>query len=108
MTVFRNEDRGLRSNVAVDGERVRAYDKEAAAGTMTHIDYGINAFCADVFADVPDDRPVDLAEVHRAMIARGTLRAFAVSERWYEIGSPEGIAETERFIATRLAGEKPA
>ncbi len=34
------------------------------------------------------------------MIARGTLRAFPVSERWYEIGSPEGIAETERFIAT--------
>jgi len=107
MTVFRNEDRGLPSNVAVDGERVREYDKEAAAGTMTHIDYGINAFRADVFADVSDDRPVDLAEVHRAMIARGTLRAFPVSERWYEIGSPEGLAETERFIATRSAGEKP-
>jgi NDP-sugar pyrophosphorylase family protein len=108
MTVFRNEDRGLRSNVAVDGEHVRAYDKEAATGTMTHIDYGINAFRADVFADVSDDRPVDLAEVHRAMIARGTLRAFAVSERWYEIGSPEGLAETEWFIATRSAGDKPA
>ena len=107
MTVYRNDDHGLPSNVAVAGERVVAYDKQAALGTMTHIDYGINAFRADVFADVSDDRPVDLAEVHRAMIARGTLRAFPVSERWYEIGSPEGLAETEQFIAARSAGEKP-
>ncbi|GAC1658277.1 MAG: nucleotidyltransferase family protein [Candidatus Elarobacter sp.] len=106
MTVYRNEDRDHPSNVAIDGERVRAYDKQAAPGTMTHIDYGINAFRADVFADVSDDRPVDLAQVHRAMIARGTLRAFPVSERWYEIGSPEGLAETERFIASR-SGESP-
>jgi MurNAc alpha-1-phosphate uridylyltransferase len=108
MTVFRNDDAGHPSNVAIDGERVRAYDKQAAQGTMTHIDYGINAFRAVAFADVSDDRPVDLAEVHRAMIARGTLRAFPVFERWYEIGSPEGLAETERFIAARSAGEKPA
>jgi MurNAc alpha-1-phosphate uridylyltransferase len=107
MTVYRNLDRGLPSNAAIEGERVVAYDKQAAPGTMTHIDYGINAFRADVFADVSDDRPVDLAAVHRAMIARGTLRAFPVSERWYEIGSPEGLAEMERFIATRSAGEKP-
>ena len=107
MTVFRNDDRGLPSNVVLDGERVRAYDKKAAPGTMTHIDYGINAFDASAFDTVSDERPVDLAEVHRAMIARGTLRAFPVTERWYEIGSPEGLAETERFIRTRMTGEAP-
>ncbi len=106
MTVFRNDDREHPSNAATDGERVQAYDKQAAPGTMTHIDYGINAFRADAFADVSDDRPVDLAEVHRAMIARRTLRAFPVSDRWYEIGSPEGLAQTERFIATRSAGDR--
>ncbi|MGD0050315.1 MAG: NTP transferase domain-containing protein [Vulcanimicrobiaceae bacterium] len=106
MTVFRNEDRGMRSNVTVDGTRVQAYDKRAAAGTMTHIDYGINAFRAAIFADVADDRPVDLAEVHGAMIARRTLRAFPVAERWYEIGTPEGLAETERFILGRSKGER--
>jgi NDP-sugar pyrophosphorylase family protein len=107
MTVFRNEDRDHPSNVTLDGERVGTYDKQAEPGTMTHIDYGINAFRAGAFADVRDDRPVDLAEIHRAMIARGTLRAFPVSERWYEIGSPEGLAVTERFIATR-SGVRPA
>ncbi len=105
MTVYRNDDRGLRSNVTVDGERVSAYVKEAAPRTMTHIDYGINAFHAAAFSDVSCDEPGDLAQVHRAMIGRRTLRAFPVSERWYEIGSPDGIAETERFIATGSWGE---
>jgi NDP-sugar pyrophosphorylase family protein len=101
MTVFRNDDRWLPSNVALDGDRVRAYDKQAAPGTMTHIDYGINVFRASAFTGVPTDRLVDLAEIHRAMIDRGALRAFAVAERWHEIGSPEGLAETEQYIRMR-------
>jgi len=101
MSVFRNDDRELPSNVAVAGDRVAAYDKQAAPGTMTHIDYGINVFRAGAFTGVPTDRPVDLAAIHGAMIRRGTLRAFVVTKRWHEIGSPDGLAETERFIRTR-------
>jgi NDP-sugar pyrophosphorylase family protein len=103
MSVFRNDGRWLPSNVRVDGERVAAYDKHAAPGAMTHIDYGINAFRSGAFASVAGERAVDLAEIHGAMIARGTLRAFAVAERWYEIGTPEALAETERFLAGRAA-----
>ena len=103
MSVFRNEDRWLPSNVRVDGERVAAYEKDAVPGHMTHVDYGINAFHSDVFAGLPADRAVDLAEIHRQMIARRTLRAFPVSERWYEIGTPESLAETERYVAARAA-----
>jgi NDP-sugar pyrophosphorylase family protein len=108
MTVFRNEDQGHPSNVALDGERVGEYDKGAAPGTMTHMDYGVNAFRAETFAAVPQDRAADLAEVHRAMVARGTLRAFPVYERWHEIGSPDGLAETEQFIIARSTRGEPA
>ncbi|MDB5071256.1 MAG: Nucleotidyl transferase family protein [Candidatus Eremiobacteraeota bacterium] len=99
MTVYRNEDRRQASNVRTDGERVTAYDKHAPSGTMTHIDYGINAFHAADFARVAAaDAPADLAVVHRELIERGTLRALEVAERWYEIGSPAGLAETERYL----------
>jgi MurNAc alpha-1-phosphate uridylyltransferase len=109
MTVFRNDDRWLPSNVRVAGERVADYDKQALPGTMTHIDYGINAFTAAPFAGAAArSRPVDLAEVHRALIARATLRALAVSERWYEIGSPEGLDETERFVRRTMEGHQSA
>jgi NDP-sugar pyrophosphorylase family protein len=98
MSVFRNDDRGLPSNVLLAGELVARYDKQAAPGTMTHIDYGINAFRASAFARLPDARTIDLGQVHQGMIERRSLRAFPVTERWYEIGSPEGLAETERFV----------
>jgi NDP-sugar pyrophosphorylase family protein len=98
MTVFENRDRWLRSNVAIAGDHVVAYDKEAVPGKMTYIDYGINAFRARAFDGF--ENAFDLAEVHRGAIERGTLRALVCTERWYEIGSPEGLAETERFVST--------
>jgi MurNAc alpha-1-phosphate uridylyltransferase len=107
MTVFHNADRWLRSNVRVEHDRIVAYDKHAPLGEMTHLDYGINAFFSSAFASVAPDGPADLAEIHRAMIARGTLRAFPVSQRWYEIGSREGIADTERFILSQSKGQAP-
>lgn len=102
MTVFHNQDRVLPSNARIEGEFVAAYDKQAGPGGMTHIDYGISAFRASAFAGVSGERATDLAEVHRMLIARGTLRAFPVSDRWYEIGSPEGLAATERFVRARM------
>jgi NDP-sugar pyrophosphorylase family protein len=103
MSVYRNEDRWVPSNVRIDAGRVTAYEKKAAPGTMTHIDYGINAFRASAFSAVAAHRPVDLADVHRSMIDHGSLRAFPVEGRFYEIGSPEGLAETEDFVRTSPA-----
>jgi len=100
MTVYANRDRWLRSNVEVVGDRVSAYDKQAAPRSMTYIDYGLNAFRARAFDGFGTDAPFDLAEVHRAAILRRTLRAVVCEDRWYEIGSPEGLAEAERFILT--------
>jgi MurNAc alpha-1-phosphate uridylyltransferase len=100
MTVYENRDRWLPSNVAVTGDRVSAYDKKAPPRSMTYIDYGLNAFRARAFDEFDTGAAFDLAEVHRAAIQRRTLRAVVCDERWYEIGSPEGLAEAERFIST--------
>jgi NDP-sugar pyrophosphorylase family protein len=107
MTVYRNEDRELPSNARVAGDRVSGYDKQAPPGTMTHIDYGVNAFRAEAFASVPGRGAVDLGDVHRAMISRDALRAFPVQERWFEIGSPDGLAQTEAFVRARFAPGDP-
>jgi MurNAc alpha-1-phosphate uridylyltransferase len=99
MTVLRNDDRWLPSNVRVEDSYVVGYDKKAPLGTMTHIDYGLNAFSARSFADIDSHRPVDLADVHTSLVRSKSLRAFTVIDRFYEIGSPQGLAETERFLA---------
>jgi len=98
MSVFRNDGQFDASNIEfTDGQIVR-YDKRTLTPAMHHIDYGLGAFSARAFATYPDGGAFDLATVYQDLLARGELAAFEVDRRFYEIGSPEGAAETERHI----------
>ncbi len=123
MTVFRNENRWDRSNVAYDRGRIIRYDKTGNDATLQHIDYGLGILTPDAFdapLDVvgpsfssgasssgasisgvapdlkvgPTDLAVlDLAVVYQRLIARDELAGYEVRERFYEIGSLEGLEE---------------
>ena len=41
----------------------------------------------------------DLADLMRDLSLAGQLAGYEVSERFYEIGSPEGLADLERHLA---------
>jgi NDP-sugar pyrophosphorylase family protein len=97
MTVFRNEDRWDRSNVEFAAGRILAYDKAAANPRMRHIDYGLGAFDRAAFTEwAPDE--ADLAAVYRELLRRDALAACEVRERFYEIGSPGGLAELSGYL----------
>ncbi|GIW06163.1 MAG: nucleotidyltransferase [Dehalococcoidia bacterium] len=99
MTVFRNEGRWDRSNVVYRDGRVLRYDKQTRTPDMTYLDYGLNAFEASVFDRYPADSPLDLADVQRDLAAAGTLAGYEVTMRFYEVGSPAGLAEANRYFA---------
>jgi hypothetical protein len=40
----------------------------------------------------------DLAQVYQNLLSTGNLAAFEVHDRFYEIGSPEGLRETALFL----------
>ena len=50
------------------------------------------------FAGFPREAVVDLAEVQKALVARGELAGYEIPERFYEIGSPAGLAELDRLL----------
>jgi NDP-sugar pyrophosphorylase family protein len=100
MTVYRNEGRWDSSNVEFAEGRIVAYDKKTRTARMQHIDYGLGVFSRAAFEDAPH---ADLAEVYRDLLRRHQLAAFDVHERFYEIGSFDGIAELSRH----LAGSQP-
>ena len=102
MTVLRNAGRWDRSNAAFDGERVR-YDKAAPDPGMEWIDYGLGVLEARALALVPGEPP-DLAEVYAELSRRGLLAGYAATERFYEIGTPEALAETDAFLRAQPAG----
>jgi NDP-sugar pyrophosphorylase family protein len=99
MTVFQNDGALDRSNVQFEDGRILAYDKRAVSRNMRHIDYGLGLLRPDAFADVPRDRPADLAALYGRLLARDELAAYEVRERFYEIGSFEGLESTRQFLA---------
>jgi NDP-sugar pyrophosphorylase family protein len=103
MTVFRNDDRFDNSNVEFNGTRILRYDKRNRTPDVHHIDYGLGAFHRDVFAPLAAGEPYDLESVYQKLLSDGKLTAFEVHERFYEIGSPEGLLETDRYLSQREA-----
>jgi NDP-sugar pyrophosphorylase family protein len=100
MTVYRNDGQYDRSNVVYDGTKILRYDKRDHSPAMRYIDYGLGAFHRSVFADLLADESFDLATVFQRLLHEGNLAAFEVHERFYEIGSPAGMRETEQFLKT--------
>lgn len=101
MVVLRNDGRWDRSNVVLEGDYVARYSKGSADRSgMRWIDYGATLFTDAAFADVGDG-PFDLAAVLERLSQERRLVAHEVHERFYEIGTPAALAETERYLAAQ-------
>jgi len=101
MTVYGNDGKWERSNVAFTDGLVTRYEKglEDPPGDMRYVDYGLSVFRrSTVERRVPLDAVVDLATVFTALSAAGQLAGFEAHERFYEIGSLEGLAQLESVL----------
>jgi NDP-sugar pyrophosphorylase family protein len=101
MTVFRNEGRWDASNVLFEDATIQSYRKKEPTPEMRHIDYGLGVFDRAAFSRWPEDKAFDLAEVYSQLIAERELAGFEVSQRFYEIGSPDGVAELDAFLRSQ-------
>ena len=104
MTVYENHERYDSSNVWFEGGRILRYDKRSKVPQMHHIDYGLGVFRAAAFDGFPRDQAVDLAAVQQALVSRGELVGYEIPERFYEIGSPAGLAELDQLLKSGPAG----
>jgi MurNAc alpha-1-phosphate uridylyltransferase len=98
MTVIANENGAERSNVLLSGNTVIRYDKHADKAQMTHIDYGLGLFRAEVFRRWPGSATFDLSLLQSRLAEQDMLAAYEVAERYYEIGSMPGLKETDTFL----------
>jgi NDP-sugar pyrophosphorylase family protein len=99
MTVFKNDDQFDRSNVEFANGVIIRYDKVNRDARMRHIDYGLGILTAGVFEPYAEDQVFDLAAVYQHLVAQGRLAGFEIAERFYEIGSHEGLEETRALLA---------
>jgi NDP-sugar pyrophosphorylase family protein len=102
IVVLHNQGRWDTSNVRYEHNRVLAYDKHTPTPEMSWIDYGLGGLDARTL-DRVDEHERDLAALYRTLARRGELCGFAATKRFYEIGTPASLEETERFIVCTRA-----
>jgi len=98
MTVFRNHGQWDTSNVEFEDGRIVVYDKKLRSPRMHYIDYGLGLFRKAAFAGIGDGEVKDLASVYQELLSRNELAAYTVEERFYEIGSFDGIEELSNLL----------
>jgi NDP-sugar pyrophosphorylase family protein len=98
MTVLANSDRWDKSNILFRDGRIEKYDKDNSAKEMKHIDYGLILLSSDAFKNLAAPEAFDLTLLFQDMIARAQMAGHEVFQRFYEIGSPEALEETERYL----------
>ena len=103
MSVFANAGRWDASNVVTDGAWVLRYEKGTADPAFDHIDYGAIALRRSVIEELPANAPAGLDALQRVLAEKKRLRAYAAHDRFFEIGSPEGLATLARHLRERAA-----
>jgi NDP-sugar pyrophosphorylase family protein len=105
MAVMRNDGRWGASNVRYESGRVVHYDKHAPTPKMRWIDYGLGGLEARAL-QLASDKERDLANLYGFIARRGELCGYPVRRRFYEIGTPVAMAETDTFLRRQV--EAPA
>jgi len=102
MAVFRNGGRWDVSNVWYENGVIQCHDKVERLPQMQHIDWGLSVVQASLLARQPADTAFDLAQFYAELSRRGQLAGYEVTTRFYEIGSPTGLRETDELLRKGL------
>jgi NDP-sugar pyrophosphorylase family protein len=102
MCVFRNENRWDASNTQFENGVIRRYSKKLRLPEMHYIDWGLGMLKASAVATRPLHKNWDLAELYEELSISGHLAGYEMTRRFHEIGSFEGLAETDRLLSASL------
>mgnify|MGYP000384958439 CR=1 FL=1 len=98
MTVLRNQNQWDKSNVEFNAGEIIEYNKAVIRPQMHYIDYGLGLLESATLLNYPSERSFDLSKVYNDLSLAGKLGGYEVFERFYEIGSHQGIADTQAYL----------
>jgi NDP-sugar pyrophosphorylase family protein len=99
MTVFANQDAWDKSNVWFEAGAIKLYSKKRRLPQMRYIDYGLSVCSRELFDSNNLERAFDLAALFETLSENGQLAGFEVYQRFYEIGSHQGLQELDRLLS---------
>ena len=98
MVVYKNQNRFDKSNILIEDGLVRVYDKNFQDENLEYIDAGLSILKKEVINLVPEDEPYDLQELYKILIFEEEMLAYEVKQRFYQIGSFEGLEEFRKLV----------
>jgi NDP-sugar pyrophosphorylase family protein len=99
MCVYCNDNRWDVSNVEFANGIICRYSKKLRVPAMHYIDWGLGMLKASAVAARPLGELWDLAELYEELANAGCLAGYEMTRRFYEIGSFEGLGETNCLLA---------
>ena len=99
MTVIPHEMASEPANAWYESGRVRAYRKREPQPEMRHVDYGLGVFTAEILRD--SGETADLADLQSRLAREGQLAGHEVTQRYFEIGSHQGLADLDSNLQGR-------
>ena len=98
MTVLKNQNQWDKSNVQYEQGQLVEYNKSVISPQMHYIDYGLGVLQAKALDGYPVGQAFDLSQVYNQLSLQKQLAGYEVFERFYEIGSHQGIADTQTYL----------
>ena len=98
MVVFKNFNRYDISNVVVEQNLVKLYDKKQPAPEMVYIDAGLLIFKKTALQLLKPNQYLQLESLLQELVKRKQLLALETKKRFYEIGSFNGLKEFRQLV----------
>lgn len=99
MTVFPTSGQWGTNNVLLQNGKIQCYDKSGHTAEMAHIDYGLLILSRTAVQRI-EKTQFDLEELQQDLIRRKTMGVHVCKERFYEVGSLQGIKELDILLKT--------
>jgi NDP-sugar pyrophosphorylase family protein len=96
MCIYKNNDKYDKSNVVYRNGEIISYNKIKPNIDAQYIDFGLNIFSKSVFNKFKEK--FDLYQVHKSLLRMKELSVCVMPNRFYEIGSFDGLEELKIFL----------
>jgi len=101
MTIIKNGDNWDKSNIIYKNNKIVEYDKNKKSPDMEYIDFGLGILTKKILNSFDNLDEFDLSIVYQKLIHNSDLAGYVADRRFYEIGSFDGIKDTENYIINR-------
>lgn len=96
MTIIKNDNQWDKSNVRYESGKLIEYNKKNPKQNMKYVDYGLAVLNKSIFSVFPEI--FDLSDLYHDLSLRDDLAGYETNQRFYEIGSMQGLKETENYL----------